>query len=213
MSRADGRPFLPTPALYALLVMSIATNVLLVTRLRFPHAIERLRVSMQAPPVVDASDHVRGNAGARGTVIVYTDFQCPFCARQHASMQKLGTGTDVRWVYRHFPLESHPFAFRAAEAAECAGAQGKFWEYSDALFRDGFTIESEASLRQPTAVLGLDSTRFESCLKSGEFAGRVAAQRDDGIRRRINATPTLYVNGKRFDGVLAPDELRQALKQ
>jgi protein-disulfide isomerase len=81
------------------------------------------------------------------------------------------------------------------------------------MFKDGFTIEHEASLRLPIAAMGVDSTRFEQCLASGQFAGRVAAQRADGIRRRINATPTLYVNGRRYDGVLSPAELRKVLQQ
>ena len=166
---------------------------------------------MQAPPVATSTDHVRGNANAKGTVIVFVDYQCPYCARLHAMILALSQETGIRWIYRHFPLESHPYAENAAEAAECAGAQNKFWEYSDALFDPNFRIESYASFSRVASAVGLDSKAFEACRSSGHFAARVAAQRKDGIRRRIAGTPTFFVNGKRFAGVIPIDQLRQAL--
>jgi protein-disulfide isomerase len=211
VANASDREFLSPRALYVLLAVSIATNIIMIARFSYSNAIENLFMRMQAPPVATSSDHVRGNANAKGTVIIYMDFQCPYCARLHAEMLALYKGTDTRWIYRHFPLESHPYAEKAAEAAECSGAQGKFWEYSDELFDPNFKIDSDSSFSHLASAVGLDSKVFEACLSSGQFASRVAAQREDGIRRRIAGTPTFFVNGKRFDGVIPLDQLRQAL--
>lgn len=212
-ANVSDRELLSSRALYLLLAVSIATNIIMIARLFYPSAIQNLVMRMQSPPVATSSDHIRGDANAKGTVIIYMDFQCPFCARLHAEMLALYKETNTRWIYRHFPLDSHPYAEKAAEAAECAGAQGKFWEYSDGLFDPNFKIDNDSSFSQLASVVGLDSKVFAGCLSSGQFASRVAAQRVDGIRRRIAGTPTFFVNGKRFDGVIPPDQLRQALKQ
>lgn len=210
--RTADRPFISHRALYILLAMSIASNIIIIVRVSYPKAIENLRVRLQAQPVVTPADHIRGNANATGTVIVYTDYQCPFCARLHATMLDLSKTSDFRWIYRHFPLDSHPYAEKAAEAAECGGEQGKFWEYSDGLFDPKFTIEKDSSLRKLAATIGLESKAFENCLASGRFASRVAAQRADGIKRRMAGTPTFFVNGTRFEGAILADQLRRALQ-
>ena len=211
MSAGD-RPFVSYRALYILLAMSIASNIIIIARVSYPKALENLRVRLQAPPVVTPADHIRGTANATGTVIVYTDFQCPFCSRLHATMLDVSKTSDFRWIYRHFPLESHLYAAKAAEAAECGGEQGKFWEYSDGLFDSKFTIEGDSSLRQLAVAVGLERNAFERCLASGRFASRVAAHRADGIRRRMAGTPTFFVNGTRFEGAITADQLRRALE-
>lgn len=120
--------------LFILLSVSILTNLILLVRLKYPDAINTIQIALLPAPQVVPTDHIRGNINAKYTVIEYADFQCPFCAQFHETMNTVMKEADVRWVYRHFPIEGHPFAARAAEAAECAGEQQKFWEYSDALF-------------------------------------------------------------------------------
>jgi len=164
---------------------------------------------MESSPGVVPSDHVRGNPDAKITVIVYTDFQCPYCTRFVPSIRSFMQVADARLIYRHFPLDFHPQAAQAAEAAECAGAQGKFWEYSDELFASGRKLEEQGTLDEIASRVGTDMKTFRTCLSSGEFKQRVADQREEGMRRRIRATPTFYVNGRRFVGAMPDDDLRK----
>lgn len=203
--------FILPRALHILLAVSVLTNIVFVSRLYYPDAMKDLLVAMASPPGIVSSDHIRGNPNAKVTVIVYTDFQCPYCARLHASMRTLVSETDTRWIYRHFPLESHQQAANAAQAAECAGAQGRFWEYSDALFEPNNKIDSDASFTRIASTLGLDSKMFAACLSSRQFSRRVAAQREDGLNRKITGTPTFFVNGKRFSGAIPIDQLKSVL--
>lgn len=200
-----GRPRL----LGLLLGVSLLANIVLGTMTFYPYAIENLLVAMQTPPSAVASDHIRGNPKAQATIIAYIDFQCPYCARLHASLRSLTGATDARLIYRHFPLPSHPQAVLAAEAAECAGDQGKFWEYSDALFAPDLQIKGRSTLDQLASDIGIDTNTFAVCVSSGKFKQRVAAQREEGIKKRIRGTPTFFVNGKRFGGVLPDDQLKQ----
>ena len=203
--------FLRPRALPALLAVSVLANIALVSRLYYPDAVEYLRAAMESPPGVVSSDYIRGNPDAKVTVIVYTDFQCAYCTRLDASMRSLMQVTDTRLVYRHFPLDFHPQAANAAEAVECAGTQGKFWEYSDGLFASGEKLEDKNTFGKLASGLGIDMRAFDACLSSGKFKQRVADQREEGNRRRIRATPTFYVNGKRVVGAIPDDQLRQLL--
>jgi protein-disulfide isomerase len=117
---------------------------------------------------------------------------------------------DVRWVYRHFPLPSHPFAAKAAEAAECAGDQGKFWEYSDMLFSLEGKITDEA-LTTSAQKIGLDWVAFGLCVNSGKHRAAVASQRESGMHLKISGTPTFYLNGKRFEGNVPMEDLKKLL--
>lgn len=210
---SSDRGILSPMVLHVLLGMSILTNIILLARLSYPHAIENFSIRMQAPPVVTSGDHIRGNPNAKGSAIIYMDFQCPYCAKLHEDMLVLYKQTNIRWIYRHFPLASHPYAEKAAEAAECAGAQGKFWEYTDGLFDSDFKIEADSSFAHLASAVGVNGNAFDACLSSGKFANLVDAQREDGIRRKISGTPTFFVNGRRFDGMIPPEELRKALEQ
>jgi Thioredoxin len=115
---------------------SLLLNGVFVFHLSHPSFWRDFKLSWLHPPPVRASDHIRGDSNAPVTVVEYADFQCPYCQQMHAALQTAVQEGRIRWVYRHFPLSSiHPLAFKEAEAAECAGAQGKFWEYADALRR------------------------------------------------------------------------------
>ena len=196
-------------ALHILLAISVLTNLVFVWRLYFPEALNEALAALQPPPALAASDHVRGNRDAAVTVIVYTDFQCPYCARLDASMRAPEHLARTRQVYRHFPLDSHPQAAAAAEAAECAGAQGKFWAYSDALFTSAEDLAKDGTFSGLAAALALDLKEFNGCLASGRFRQRVAEQFAEGKQRRIRGTPTFYVNGKRFSGALPDERLKE----
>lgn len=207
-----GRALVSTRALYLLLAISIFTNVLLLSRFVLARPLHALVLRMQTPPSVAADDHVRGDASAPHTVLVFMDYQCPYCAALNAEMRLLLAENRARWVYRHFPIGTHVLAQPAAEAAECSGAQGKFWEYSDRLFDSTTVLRDSTSLQQIAKDVGLDAAAFNSCVGSGRYRARVVAQRDDGIKRQITGTPTLYIDGKRYDGMMPIGELRTVLK-
>ncbi len=159
---------------------------------------------------VSPSDHVRGPANAKVTIVEFSDTECPFCKRFHATMKQLleKYPNDVRWVYRHFPLdELHSKARQEAEATECAnelGGQEKFWAYIDRLLEvtpsnDGLDLEQLPVIAQ---YVGLNKAQFTACLKSGRHAQRVADQANDGQNAGARGTPYSVLIGP--DGVKNP---------
>ncbi|PJA46789.1 hypothetical protein CO172_03565, partial [Candidatus Uhrbacteria bacterium CG_4_9_14_3_um_filter_36_7] len=117
---------------------------------------------------VDQDDHIQGDQQAELIFIEYSDFECPFCSRFHTTMQQVMEDYKgkVQWVYRHFPLTSlHSQAKSAAMASECAAEQGKFWEYSDELFKNSDKLGQELYLQIATS-LNLNKTNFQNCLQS-----------------------------------------------
>jgi predicted DsbA family dithiol-disulfide isomerase len=196
--------------LILLLAISILTNCILLVRLKNPNVLNSIQIALTPAPQVVPTDHVRGNANAKYTVIEYADFQCPFCTQFHETMKTVMNEADVRWVFRQFPIKSHPLAEKAAEASECAGAQGKFWEYSDALFGLKGPM-TEGTFLRIAQDLGLDWISFSVCLNTGKYGNAVAAQQADGVKNKINVTPTFYLNGKRVEGFVTVEELRKMM--
>jgi protein-disulfide isomerase len=164
----------------------------------------RTDVDMRA--LID-DDPWAGKREAKVIVVEFSDFQCPFCAKMYPSIQRLieTYGDRILFVYRDFPLSSiHPQAQKAAESAQCAFEQGRFWEYHDRLFE---RQEEWASLgipkfREYAADLGLDTERFNECLDSGKYAAEVAADLREGERIGVSATPTYFINGRKLTGAL-----------
>lgn len=151
---------------------------------------------------VSNDDHVRGPENAPITLVEFSDLQCPFCQRFHPTVQRLlqEYPNKVRWVYRHYPLtQIHPEAQPAAEAAECAGKQGKFWEYVDSLFNNQ---QSLAASYYPELAknLKLNVSKFSACLKDGGGKAKIAADVAEGNRIGVNGTPTSYLNGQQVAG-------------
>lgn len=150
-------------------------------------------------PPVDSRDYVRGDRNAPISVIEYSDFECPFCARHHPTMKALMEqyGSDINWVYRHFPLSFHPNAQKAAEASECVGELGgndKFWEFTDIIFEEG---SDNALLADKAERIGIDRAAFESCLNSGKYAQYVADMESAGAASGVTGTPgNIVINNK-----------------
>jgi predicted DsbA family dithiol-disulfide isomerase len=203
--------FFPTPFLLGLLTLSILTNVIFVVRTNYQSLWQEWLVALAPPPSIRPIDHVRGNPNAKVTVIEYADLQCPFCADFHTTMRTTLKDTNIKWVYRHFPIEQvHPLAWRAAEASECAGAQRFFWQYVDAFFDNQHNL-TENAVAEVASVVGLDLTAFGECVKSQKFHSIIVADRNDGVKRRVNATPTFYVNSKRYVGSMSQKDLMQVI--
>jgi len=196
--------------LYLILTVSIATNVILIAKLRYPNLLKTVMCSLIPAPKVLPADHVRGKRDAKNTVIVYTDFQCPFCATLHNSLNFAVASTDTRWILRHFPRASHTLAGKAAEAAECSGEQKKFWEYCDALYNLDEELTEEV-FNVIAVRLGLNKGSFAACLNSGKHSATVLDQIAQGEKLKIDGTPTTFINGKRYVGVISVAELNKLL--
>ncbi len=150
-----------------------------------------------------ASDPVRGNPNAPITIVEFSDYQCPFCARVNPTLDKVREtyGDRVRIVFKDYPLPNHALAPKAAEAAHCAGEQKKYWEMHDAMFANQRALEVPA-LKQAARAIGLDGATFDQCLDSGRFAATVRAGSALGEKMGVNSTPTLYVNGRALIGAM-----------
>jgi protein-disulfide isomerase len=151
---------------------------------------------------VGPRDHVQGPTAARVTLVEYGDYECPHCGRAFmivkAVQKKLGP--RMRFVFRNFPLrEIHPNAGNAAEAAEAAGVQGRFWEMHDQLFDHQDALQP-ADLAAYAALIGIDADRLAAELASHAHARRVREDFVSGVRSGVNGTPTFFLNGVRYDG-------------
>lgn len=163
---------------------------------------------------VSKRDHVLGLATAPVTLVEYGDYECPYCGAAHRSVERVlqVMGNDLRFAFRHFPLSQiHPHAYQAAEAAEAAGAQGRFWEMHDLLFEN----QDRLGLRDLigyAGALGLDLERFVTDLRGHAHAGRLREDFLSGVRSGVNGTPTFFVNGLRHDGGYDVEVLLEALR-
>jgi protein-disulfide isomerase len=155
-----------------------------------------------AVQVSEERDHVRGPFASPVTLVEYGDYECPYCGKVYYVVKDLGqrVGNLMRFVFRNFPLTTvHPHAERAAEAAEAAGAQGKFWEMHDLLFENQQSLEDK-DLMGYAAKVGLDIPRFVREMREGRYLKRIREDFLSGARSGVNGTPTFFINGLRHDG-------------
>jgi protein-disulfide isomerase len=141
---------------------------------------------------------IRGNQNAKVTLVEFTDYQCPFCNRHFRDTMPqiendyVKTG-KIQYVLRDFPLESiHPLAFKAAEAANCSGEQGKYWEMHDQLFANQNALGAK-DLPSYAQGLGLDLSKFMHCLESGRYIAKVRRDQAEAAEKGINGTPTFFI--------------------
>jgi len=173
------------------------------------------------PPVVDASklppvtseDNIQGDLNAQLTLISYSDFQCPYCARHIPTLDKIMDEYKgkVKLIFRHFPLNSiHPQAQKAAEAAECAAEQGKFWEMHDKIFANQKAITVD-NLKSYAGGLGLSSSQFDNCLDSGKYASKVQSQMQGGAAAGVTGTPATFVGDQLVKGAVPYENLKSII--
>jgi protein-disulfide isomerase len=165
-------------------------------------------------PAVSERDHVAGPSNARITLVEYGDFECPHCGAAFPILKRIERqfSADLRFVFRHFPLsETHPHALQAAEAAEAAGAQGKFWPMHELLFENQNELGRVHLLRY-AKHLGLDLEAFERDLEAHTFLAHIRDDLESGIHSGVNGTPTLFINGIRYDDRVAFPALVAALE-
>ena len=186
-----------------------------------PSAVRARQIGRTAVDIPDLAeevdperDHIRGPHDARVTLLEYGDFECPYCGRAEQVIRDLllSLGSDVRYAWRHLPLNDvHPRAQLAAEAAEAAAAQGRFWEMHDALLDHQDELLPSALHRQ-AEKLGLDVERFEEDLRSHRHAGRVLADVVSADESGVSGTPTFFINGRRHYGVYDIDVLTEEVR-
>src|SRR5712664_2951250 len=171
--------------------------------------------SSQLTRPVSERDHSAGNTNAPVTLVEYGDYQCPYCGAAHPVVKRLqrDIGKMLRFVFRNFPLtQAHPYALVAAEAAEAAALQGKFWEMHDFIYENQNNLEPDI-LPAWAQKVGLNLQEFGTAIRKGEITKRIKEDRTSGIRSGVNGTPCFFVNGARYDGAADYDSLRAALEE
>ena len=165
-------------------------------------------------PPLGPEDHVDGPAGAPLELVMYGDFQCPYCAAAYPIVHRVRQRLAGRllFAFRHFPLRDvHPDAQRAAEASEAAAAQGAFWPMHDSMYESRGRLGADDLVRQ-AADLGLDQERFSAELEESVHAARVQRDVDSGEDSGITGTPTFFVNGRLHTGSFDASSLIAALE-
>jgi protein-disulfide isomerase len=188
---------------------------------RLPPALLVRSVAATAPPLDELAtpvdprrDHVRGPEEAPVTLVEYGDYECPYCGRAEGTVRELlqAFSEELRYVFRHLPLvEVHPHAELAAEAAEAAGAQGRFWEMHDLLFANQRALEP-ADLRDRAAQLELDVERFWDEVRSRVHTRRVTEDVRSADESGVAGTPTFFINGRRHQGAYDVETLTAAIR-
>jgi Na+:H+ antiporter, NhaA family len=165
-------------------------------------------------PVDERRDHMRGGVPPGAvTLVVYGDYECPYTRAAYRSIHQIEgrLEDDLRFVFRHFPLRSiHPHAQLAAEAAEEAAAQGRFWEMHDVLFGHQHRLELD-DLRGYATELELDLIRFDEAVSDGRHRSRIQADVDSGEESGVHGTPTLFIEGELYLGSHMREDLERAL--
>lgn len=163
---------------------------------------------------INDKDQIQGNAAALATLVEYGDFECSHCGEAYTVIKEVQKklGEKLRFVFRNFPLsESHPHAAHAALAAEAAAKQGKYWEMHDMIFENQNALEDE-NLLFYAQKLNLNVDQFKKDMFSEEIEKKVENDFKSGVRSGVNGTPTLYINGKRFDEPCEVDIIIRAIE-
>jgi protein-disulfide isomerase len=166
-------------------------------------------------PVAEDRDHIQGPADAAVTLVQYGDYECPYCGAAYPIIKEVQArmGERLRFVFRNFPITtSHPHAEQAAEAAEAAAAQGRFWEMHDLLYENQARLRDD-DLRAYAVKLGLDVELFDAELAEHVHAARVREDFMSGVRSGVNGTPTFYIHGVRYDDSYDLETLLGALER
>jgi protein-disulfide isomerase len=172
-----------------------------------------IAVAPPRAPISLGNAHVRGAAGAALTLVEFADYECPYCQQMQPALSQLEADYKgkLAFAYKDVPLPMHAHAQKAAEAAQCAGVQNKYWEYHDLLLKTKALELTQ--LKSMAGDLALDAKAFEKCLDSGEQSESVKASMDEAQRLGVQGTPTFFLNGHIFSGILTYDQLRQIVDE
>lgn len=175
-------------------------------------------VTIQAADTAGFRGYIKGSADAPVEITEYADYQCPFC-QTFATLQMptiderlIKTGR-LRWRYRDFPLQQHQFSRVAAHSAACADEQGKYWEQHERIYEGQaeWSAAQDASdnFREYAKALGMDLGKYDQCMESGKYAGRIQASYEEGAQAGVSSTPTLLVGNRLYRGRIDSDAIRR----
>jgi protein-disulfide isomerase len=169
------------------------------------------------PPVVEVATAGRPEKGGKQapvTIIEFSDYQCPFCKRAEDVVDQVvkAYGDKVRVVFRDYPLPMHTDARLAHEAANCANAQGKFWDYHRKLFANQSAL-SEANLKTYAKEVGLDQAKFDECLAKKPYKAAIDKDLEDGAKVGINGTPAFFINGRMLSGAQPFEKFKEVIDE
>jgi protein-disulfide isomerase len=180
------------------------------------HKEQPLTVMLAAPRVeVKSAGHPEiGGKDAPVTIVEFSDFQCPFCGRAEPTLKQVREkyGDKVRLVYLDFPLGIHDHAIDAASAERCAGEQGKFWPFHDAMFADQSKL-APADLKADAKKLGLDTAKFNDCLDKGKYKGAIETDMAQGRDLGVDGTPAFFINGRPLTGAQPFDKFQTTIDE
>lgn len=174
-----------------------------------------VRILLEVPRItVAARGNSRGPENAPVTIIEFSDYQCPFCQKVHPTLNEVLAKypEQVRLVYRHFAIASHARAKPAAHAAECAGAQGKFWEYHELIFANTSAL-TDADLEKFAKTAGLDLKEYRRCMKENRFSNKIDQDLADAEAVGIEGTPTFVINGRVLTGAKPYKEFERIIEE
>ena len=175
-----------------------------------------VRLTLEPPRVAVSAGNspVKGPSNAPIEIIEFADFQCPFCQAASPTVTRVLTtyGDRIKLVFRNYPLASHPQARPAAEAAQCANEQGKFWPYHDRLFGEPNKL-SEAELKQTAAALGLNAPQFNKCVDDHKYRSVIDADAEAGNAAGVTGTPAFFVNGRLLSGAQPFDVFKRVIDE
>jgi len=180
------------------------------TYLKSLHEQSKVTLLITPPRAITASTK---DQAAAVTVIEYADYECPYCQQEEPIIQKIQSEFKgkVAFIYKDTPLPMHPHAEKAAEAARCAGAQGKFWEYHDQLFQ---TKQLElAQLKSLAQTMKLDTEAFDKCLDSGQFSAMIKDQLTEASALQVEGTPSFLVNGRFIGGGMNYEDFKKLVDE
>lgn len=161
---------------------------------------------------INENDHVLGNKNAQVQIFTFSDFQCPYCARHHDTMHQIVDEykDKVVWIFKQFPIASHPLGMPGAIAAECAAEQGKFWEMSDKIFENQ-TALSEETFEQFAKELGLDLEKFNSCFSEEKPKDKILGDYNLGIESGVGGTPSNFINNQMVPGAVPYENIKEMI--
>jgi protein-disulfide isomerase len=176
-------------------------------------------VTEDVKSVIKDTDHKIGKSDAKVTIVEFADFECPACAFAHTPLkqikQEYKDSGKLNFVFKHFPLTSHRYAFQAAQATEAAAMQNKFWEMHDLIYENqkewAGNPEALNKFSDYARSLNLDMTKFDADMKSAEVRAKINTDMEDGNKLSVDRTPTIFINGERQTSIPSYDELKQIL--
>jgi protein-disulfide isomerase len=217
--RAESRSAKRT-TLWMSVLVGLGLVVFVIVRFASPPAVEVAGRADASLTEISEEEWIKGNPKATVTLVEYSDFQCPSCAMFYPTVRKLETdfGAQIRIVYRHFPLGFHPHANLAAQAAEAAGKQGKFWKMHDLIFDQqqewsAMVGSARGRFLGYAKELALDMDRFEADLDAKPTREAVETDRRSGERLGVSSTPTFFLNGVMIRNLRNENELRNLIQK